>query len=114
MRFLLMTSINIVANHVNDSIIHNTLRIDYVKSSSIIMIFSLSQNEETQLQFEKCRVLIIDKIFMINAKLLFYISSLCVILHKSFKSFKKLHVIIFDDFMQLLSIKNEQIFKLFA
>ena len=106
-----MTLTDIAAENVEGKIIHSSLHInsqdDFNHESLMSDIFRIENSLD---DLKKIRVLIIDEIFMISSEMLSFVSELFVRLHKNAFSFDDLHVIVFDDLLQLSSIRDRQIF----
>ena len=66
--------------------------------------------------FEKVKnyqVLIIDEISMINDELFTYLNEFLTRIHKNIYVFENIHVIFFENLMQLSFVTNRQIFHAF-
>ena len=112
---LKMTFIDIAAKNVEEKIIHSNLHINFQDNfDHESLISNIFRTENSLNDLKKIRVLIIDEIFMINNQMLSFVSELFVRLHKNSFSFEDFHVIVFDDLLQLSSIRNRQIFHSFV
>ena len=115
LKILKMISIDIVAENVKEKTIHNNLHINFQKNSNHeSLLFDIFRMKKTMKNFKKIKIFIIDEIFMISNEIFNFVSKLFVKIHKNAFAFENFHVIVFDDFLQLFSIRNRQIFHFFV
>ena len=112
--FAKTTSTNIVTNHIDDKIIHNFFDINQKNEFSWNNFQScVFQWNEMFEKMKNYQILIIDEILMINDELFTYLNEFLTRIHKNIYVFENIHVIFFENLMQLSFVTNRQIFYAF-
>lgn len=108
---LKIISIDIVTNNVERKIIHSNLYVNIQNESNHKSLQSnIFRIDKTIKNLKKIKIFIIDEIFMINNEMLSFVFKLFEKIHKKNFFFENFHIIVFDDLLQLFSIRKRQIF----
>ena len=109
--FAKTTSTSIATNHIDDKIIHNFFDISQKNEFSWNNFQScVFQWDEMLEKVKNYQILIIDEISMINDELFTYLNEFLTRVHKNTYVFENIHVILFENLMQLSFVTDRQIF----
>ena len=101
---------DIAVNHIDDKTLHSSFEIANKNDSSASYRSCVMQNNEMYEKVKVYRALIIDEISMISDELFSFLSELLARMHQNIYSFEDIHVIVFENLMQLSSVTERQVF----
>ena len=94
---VLLAPTGIAANNISSKTIHSALSIFSDSSVYILLIFSRNPNQANELQ--SIKVLIINKVSIVDTQLFGFLSTIFSQLHQNSRPFGNIHVILFGDLM---------------